>query len=116
VIIGQSLLIISNDPGVPTTYYGPWFPRGANAGTFVVEVQYASSAFTLVVTVQHKNTEDTDASPGTAVVLPTVTSPDTEVSASSDGYLELMRYKYELSSESTAWIHMRMNPPLWQPN
>jgi hypothetical protein len=33
------------------------------------------------------------------------------------GCLELVRYKYSFSGNSTdRWIHLRMNPPIWQPN
>jgi len=35
--------------GGPYVYFGPWMPRGADAGSFVAEVFYASGSFSLDV-------------------------------------------------------------------
>ncbi len=119
MLIGQSLLAITSGD---TVYYTPWFPRGGNALTVVVEVLRASGATTkFECQVQTKNQEDADSaatSVGTAISVNSSTTQYKTTSARrTNGCKELVRYAYSIrASGSPCWIHMRTNPPIWEPN
>ena len=42
--------------------YSPWFPRGADKGTFLCELIAKSTSGTLDIDVEHKNPTDSDGS------------------------------------------------------
>lgn len=117
MLIGQSV----NSPLSPTkaSYVTPWFPRQGNSLTAIVEIMKAApttGSFSCTVTVQTKNKEQADSSAialGGAVVISTIGATPIQ----RTGALELVRYTYQFSSTTSAqWVHMRANPPIWQPN
>ncbi len=119
MLIGQSLLAITSGD---TVYYTPWFPRGGNALTVVIEVLRSSGVpGTFNCQVQTKNQEDADSSAtsvGSAIaVTASTTAYSTTRARRTEGCKELVRYAYSLkASVSTCWVHMRANPPIWEPN
>jgi hypothetical protein len=114
MLIGQTLYAPNTDPG--TTYYTPWFPRQGDAFTAVIEVLRDSGSFTLDVTVQTKNQESSDASLSSLGATYSITAVGTDTQLRS-GSLELVRYRLVLAAAgSPQWIHLRINPPQWQPN
>jgi hypothetical protein len=71
--------------------------------------------FTLSLDIQTKNREDSDAAP-TSLGTTSATGLGTTVKQVS-GCKELVRYKYTATGTSAIqWLHVRMNPPIWQPN
>lgn len=119
MLLGQSIL--TGTVGNPNSYFGPWMPRGANAAVFVAEVFFVSgggaSNLDLIISIEHKNSEDADSAATTAVSFSGINAAGT-YSASASGLKELVRYKYQAGIESgqPEWLHLRMNPPIWQPN
>jgi len=112
VIVGQSVL--GSTDGYD--YFGPWMSREADSATFVAEVLFDSGSFSLDIVVQHKNTEDIDTAAATAASFSSISTRSTS-SVLGTGLKELVRYKYTVTgSAATCWVHLRMNPPLWQPN
>jgi hypothetical protein len=112
MLIGQTVFVpAAGDPGV--VYDGPWMPRQGNNFTCVLEImRQSSSGWDLVVDIETKNAEDSDAA-ATSLGSLTASTPIKDFS----GCLELVRYKYSFSGNGTdRWIHFRMNPLIWQPN
>ena len=114
MLLGQSVLAPT---GSGATYFGPWVPRQGNGFLATIQVLFASAGFSVVVEVQTKNEEDND-SVSSIVSLGTMTATATGLTqAKFTGCKELMRYKYSVTGTgSLQWLHMRMNPPIWQPN
>ena len=119
MIIGQSLIAL---PGVATVYRSPWFNRVSDGATFVVEVIHASSTdCEITMSFEEKDAQDSDgaATPvgadGTADDKGTYTSSTVPTAT---GVKQLLRCMLELESASEAieWMHVRVNPPIWQPN
>jgi hypothetical protein len=116
MLIGQSILAPGGD--VTIDYFGPWFPRASNGASFTIEILLAAAAgWTLDVTVEHKRSEEPDSAAVPAVAFPTLTAVGTATKQAT-GLLELVRYKYLFTAGGVNpdWIHMRANPPIWQPN
>ena len=116
MLIGQSVFVRDATPG--KTLYGPWFPREADAATFVLEVMHISTSnCQITVTVQHKEKQEDDAAAVTAGTFSAVTSATTATKNAS-GLKELVRFKYVVMrlTGTNEWLHFRVNPPLWQPN
>lgn len=114
MLLGQTVMA----PTAGATYYGPWMPRRGNGFLAVLQVFLASSTsntYTVKVEVQTKNAEDVDP---TTALTGSITVNDVGVEeALFSGCLELVRYKYTLTGVSLdRWVHLRMNPPIWQPN
>jgi hypothetical protein len=119
MLIGQSLIAPADGTH---KVFGPWLPRQGDKFTAVVEVIKTSNIGggpTLQVAYETKNQEDADnAVVGTigSVLLTTITAPTTASFACS-GCKELVRCVYEVSAGGNEeWIHLRSNPPIWQPN
>ena len=122
MLIGQSITAPAgtsqSDPH--SVYYGPWAPRGGDAGNFLIEVMHISSSNCEVTAkVEHKNSEQADTS--AAVVATFSPDPITAIGTykvQATGLKELVRYKYELVGVNSVeeWAHLRANPPIWQPN
>ncbi len=117
MLIGQSLLA----PVTPVDYYMPWFPRGGNVGSMVIEVLRISSAScTLTVTMEQKDADESDAAATSAGAFAAgITATGTYPGAlTSAGIKQLVRCKLTLKSVSAVveWMHLRVNAPIWQPN
>lgn len=115
MLIGQTVFVPADGrPGVEL--YGPWMPRQGNNFTCVLEVmRESSSGWDLKVDIETKNAEDSDVA-ATSIGNLTTSAVGTSTTNISE-CLELVRYKYSFFGNSTdRWIHLRMNPPIWQPN
>lgn len=113
MLIGQTLLIPATGS---VEYFGPWMPRqGDSMGAVFELLRQSAGGWTMKVFIETKNAEDPDSSltslgnfgpTGVGTFQGTFT-----------GCLELVRYRYLINgSGTTAWIHGRNNPPIWQPN
>lgn len=125
MIIGQTILTDSN--GDPMTFYSPWFSRGGCGAEFVIDILNKSSAASLELGIQTKNSED-DNQTGTGGVVTIKTQTFTAsgtvlagcdvkgalLNSSTEGLKELVRFRYILSgSGSQEWMHFRMLSPSW---
>jgi hypothetical protein len=116
MLIGQSILAPGGD--VTIDYFGPWLPRASNGASFTVEILLAAAAgWTLDFEVQHKRSEEPDSAAVPVGALTGITTVGTKT-LSVSGLLELVRYKYSFTAGGVNpdWIHLRANPPIWQPN
>jgi len=116
MLIGQSLFVPgTGTPGV--RYFGPWMPRQGDAFTAVIEVlKQSGTGWSLVLEVQSKNQEDPDSAAGVLASSSSLTTTGT-FSVSANKALELVRYCLVCTGSGTdRWLHLRMNPILWQPN
>jgi len=115
-------------PTPSTSFYSPWFPRGGDYGIFTVEVakfsDSSSSNLKLSVDLAQKNS----ATPGSGTDM-TLTGFEVAGNATgaslrdskdvTDGFLELVRYKFTLSCSGTPttgtqfWATFRMLAPVW---
>ena len=117
MLIGQSLVIPgSGTPGV--RYYGPWMPRQGDAFTAVIQVLgQSSTGWSLVLEVQTKNQEDSDAAASTLSNTVTVTTSNSTSTVKNTKVKELVRCCLVCTGGGTdRWLHVRINPILWQPN
>ncbi|MGE0143188.1 MAG: hypothetical protein AB7I19_14270 [Planctomycetota bacterium] len=113
-LIGQS--VVGDDQLPSATYYSPWFSRAADAATFFLQLMHVSTNGQVLVTIEHKNIADADSSASTAGTFSLASSVGTIAKAVS-GLKELVRIKYAVAASSgSAWLHLRMLPPMWQPN
>lgn len=132
MILGQ---LLDGGKSRTATYFSPWFPRGGNLATFTCQVFDSaglSGTDKFQITVQTKNREDSDnsasvpAGGGTNVIAMTPVLSETTFQVGGDfssavnaGFLELVRFKYELANSTGAvdpWVHFRMLPPNWSSN
>ena len=95
--------------------YSPWFSSGSDAATFLLQIQHQMSGVSITVTIQHKNTEEADSAATTAATFSSASGIGTYAKAAS-GLKELVRFRFDISASSDAWMHFRMLPPIWQPN
>ncbi len=96
-----------------TAYYSPTFPRGGEAATFAVDVTHFDGGPTLVVSVEHKNMEDTSWT--TAGTFTTITATGL---ATKDvtGLKEELRIKYLFSAGTAGNLaHIVVPAPQWRP-
>lgn len=123
MIIGQVLQAIDTT----AVYYSPWMSAEGNLAVISCEV-VASNLGAFAITVQTKNTEDSDkdavapnGGTSNAITLTTETVTKFNVggklSSSTDlGFKEMFRYKYELNNSEiggTGFVHFRMLNPAW---
>jgi hypothetical protein len=116
MLIGQSLFIPGlGSPGV--TYNGPWMPRQGDAFTANIEImRQSSSGWGLVLEVQTKNQEDSDSAANVIASSSSLTATGT-FSVGGNKALELVRCCLVCTGGGTdRWLHLRMNPFIWQPN
>jgi hypothetical protein len=116
--IGQ--LLHATHATTPIPYYTPWAGRGGNAAVFAVDIIAANfGGGAVVITIQSKNSEDTDSVSGIdlgsfSAINTVPTSPATKYQA---GLKELYRYKIEVAGDpADNWVHMRMLAPSWLRN
>ena len=112
MLIGET---ITAEDTTGTTVYTPWFPRQGNNVTSTVDVIAISSGANLAITLQTKNSDETD---DTATDKNTNTVTATGVDPQRDTNLEeLVRYKirlYRSSGTGTIYAHFRMLAPQWE--
>lgn len=129
MIIGQLL-----DGALGTsTYYSPWFPRAGNLAVFACEVVQTDGSPSFKITVETKDSESSDKDSGTVVpqggannvitatanVITTFSVGAPLDSTANNGFLQLVRFKYTLSTAvegSRPWVHFRMLNPIWLTN
>lgn len=131
MILGQ---LLDGTPNTTTAYFSPWFPRGGNLAKFTCQV-FASESLSggsefFRILVQTKNSEDSDKGAitpqgGTAQTMSltalalTTWEVGANLSSANTGFLELVRFKYELVSATAGtepWVHFRILNPVWLTN
>lgn len=112
MIIGE-LLMQSGDP----VYYSQWFPRQGDQAIFTVELlAVASEAMGFVMTVETKNSDETDGDAveaGNSGVLSGLGVSSTSVLG---GLKEWVRYMYTFSDVfggTNEWLQFIMLDPIW---
>jgi len=110
MLLGQTLVS-------PCTSYSPWVPRQADALVFAAEVFAVSpGAATLTVTVQTKNTEETDSQATNLTAVANGGATGTFLNKAT-GCKELVRYRYQFLPDdipaTQESINFRMLPASW---
>lgn len=109
MVIGMTLMKLAG-----TAYYSPIFGRGGQGALFACEVfQVVGTSPTLVITVEHKNTEDVN-----FAILGTFDTLTAAGLGTKDltGIKEQVRFKYVIGgTESYAAFHFIMLAPAWRP-
>jgi hypothetical protein len=104
---------ITHDGTGTTPYYSPSFPRGGEAAVFSVDVTHLGGTPTLVVTVDHKNEEDTSWSAAGAFSNISATGVATKDISSLK---EEIRFAFTFAA-GTAYdfFHVIVPAPAWRP-
>lgn len=130
MLLGQ---LLDGSKSKTVTYFSPWFPRNGNAAVFTCQVfdgvGLSGGSDVFRITVQTKNEEDSDKSSSAVLNGGPITismTPLAETSfhaggnfSSGAGFLELVRFKYELvnsTGTSDPWVHFRILAPNWVRN
>jgi hypothetical protein len=133
MLLGQ---LLDGKPNATATYFSPWFPRGGNLAKFTCQV-FASESLSgggegFKISVETKNSEDSDKDQSaftpqgggaqtmtlTALAL-TTWEVGADLGSSNNGFLELVRFKYQLISATAStepWVHFRILNPVWLTN
>ncbi len=112
MVIGTTIFYLDGNP-----YYSLEFGRGGLAATFAVDVTHIvlTGATSLLITVEHRNAEDTTwGTAGTFAGIGSVTPDTLDVS----GLKEIVRFKYEFTGGSPVAsdaAHFLMQVPSWRP-
>jgi hypothetical protein len=110
MIVGSQ---IEHDGTGTTAYYSPSFPRGGEAAVFSVDVTHKMGSPTLVVTVEHKNLEDTSWT--TADTFSNITATGVATKDIS-GLKEEVRFAFTFSAGSAGnFFHVIIPAPAWRP-
>ncbi len=109
-IIGDD---VRHDGTGTTPYYSPSFGRGGEAAVFSVEVTLVDGSPTMVVTVEHRNEdESTWTSPGAFDNI-TVTGVATK---ELSGLKEILRFAFTFSAGSAGdFMRVLIPAPMWLP-
>ena len=96
-----------------TAFYSPSFPRGGEAAVFTVDCTHVSDSPTFVVTVQHRNVDDTSWTDlGTFSDITAAGTSTKDLSAIK----ELLRLKYTFTTTDAAdAVHIVVPAPAWRP-
>ncbi|MHC4490398.1 MAG: hypothetical protein ACYTDU_02070 [Planctomycetota bacterium] len=110
MIVGSQ---ITHDGTGTTPYYSPSFPRGGEAAVFSVDVTHMGGTPTLVVTVDHKNVEDTSWS--TAGTFSNISA--TGVATKDISSLkEELRFAFTFAAGTVQdFFHVIVPAPAWRP-
>ena len=112
MIIGSTIM---HDGTGTTPYYTPSFPRGGEAAVFSLDVTHwgATGALTLVVTVEHKNSDETAWAPAGTF---------TNITAAGVSTKDLNTLKEEIRIAFTYTVgalgdfsHVVISAPAWRP-
>jgi hypothetical protein len=90
MIVGDLLLVMAGDP-----YFGPPISRATCSANFLVEVSNRTGTSQLVVTIQHRNRDDT--AWGAAGTIGPIAANGT-YPAQLSGLKELVRYSYAFTA------------------
>ncbi|MFQ5504634.1 MAG: hypothetical protein ACE5F1_07555 [Planctomycetota bacterium] len=130
MIIGQTLFVAST--GGP--YLSPYIPRGGNAAQITCDlIGYWGGITSFDIEIQTKNSEQDDAviaaNPAVHVLgtLPVIAGGGGTIglntgsfggllSGGTAGFLELVRFEYQLVGPVGAGVHFRMLIPSWLTN
>jgi hypothetical protein len=133
MIIGQVLQSVVQ---ATKTYYSPWIPTEGNLAVISCEVVDSEGLESFEITVQTKNSEDSDKDAvtpkdGSSVSI-TIATTETitkfnvgaklsATGATDVGFKELFRYKYEVAgptegASGNGFVHFRMLNPGWLTN
>ena len=112
MIVGTTVFYLDG-----TEYDSPSFPRGGLAATFAIDVTHEtlSASVNWVVTVQHKNHEDTTFS--NLGVFDSITAVGA-YSKDLTGIKEEVRFMYSFTGgtpAATDAVHFLMQAPSWRP-
>ena len=96
------------------SYFSPEFGRGGLAATFSVDVTQLVGGPTVTITVEHRNSEDSNFTP--LGVFDDITAVGVE-SKDLTGLLEIVRFKYDFAAgdQSDDGMHFLMMAPSWRP-
>ncbi|MGQ0613495.1 MAG: hypothetical protein ACT4PV_07155 [Planctomycetaceae bacterium] len=94
--------------------YSPQFPRGGLGATFVVEINQVVDAPTFLITIQHKNMDETTFTDAASFASITATGTFPK---SVGNLKEVLRFKYSFTSTDAAdGVHFLMLAPTWSPS
>ena len=127
MIIGETLM--SSGSSQVKTYYSPWMPAEGNLAIVSCEVATTSNLTSFTVTVQTKNSRQSDkdaSNPAGGAANPITLTTETVTKfnvgaklsdAVNDGFKEWFRYKYQLTGPlsvgTDGYVHFRMLNPAW---
>jgi hypothetical protein len=108
MIVGTTIFRLDGN-----AFYSPAFPRGGEAAVFTVETTHVSSSPTFVVTIQHRNEDDTSwADLDTFSNITAVGTSTKDVT----GIKELVRLKFTFSTTGADdAVHIIVPAPAWRP-
>ena len=110
MIIGTTIF---HDGTGTTPFYSPSFPRGGLAAIFSVDTTHISGAPTLVITVEHKNEDETTW--GTAGTFGSITGPGVSTKDVTS-LKEEIRLAFTFSAGSAGnFFHLVISAPAWRP-
>ncbi len=97
-----------------TPYYSPEFPRGGLAATFAVDVTQIAGTPSVVITVAHRNAEDTSFTDAGAFSAITAAG---DYQKDLTGLKEIVRFRYDFDASDNAsdGMHFLMQAPSWRP-
>ena len=108
MIVGSTIL----HPGGTTKYYSPSFPRGGQAATFTVDVTHVSGSIALMVTIEHKNADDTTWA--TATTLASIGSTGV-ATVDATSLKEEIRLAFHYTAGSAGdFVHLVVAAPAWR--
>ena len=104
--------VLSN--GSQPDFFTPEFPRGGLAALFSMEVTQLNGGATLLIDIQHKNSEDTSWS--TLGTFTGITAAGTHTKDVS-GIKEQMRLRFYFQTGDSAgdWFYVVPSSPAWRP-
>ena len=110
MIVGSTIL---HDGTGTTAFYTPSFPRGGEAAVFSVDATHVNGSPTLVVTVEHKNVEDTSWT--TAGTFSNITAAGVSTKDISS-LKEEIRIAFTFSTGVAGdFVHVLIPAPAWRP-
>ena len=110
MIVGTTIF---HDGTGTTPFYSPSFPRGGLAAIFSVDTTHISGAPTLVITVEHKNEDETTW--GTAGTFTGITAPGVSTKDVTS-LKEEVRLAFTYSAGSAGnFFHVIVSAPSWRP-
>ncbi|MHC4957084.1 MAG: hypothetical protein ACYTGN_01820 [Planctomycetota bacterium] len=99
-------------PGNTSKYYSPAFPRGGQAATFSLDVTHLTASPTLVVTIEHKNADDTTWA--TAATFTSITAVGV-ATKDATSLKEQIRIAFNYTAGSAGdFVHVVVAAPAWR--
>ena len=94
-------------------FYSPSFARGGLAGTFAVDVTHFYGITNIVITVQHRDENETSwADAGAFSAITGAGSSTVDITALK----QILRFKYLMTGGNTYdGVHLVMQAPSWRP-